>query len=292
MKFITSMKNLIIFSLFIICTLSAVSAQENPVVNPSDSSRISADTSKISANAERNSVDTLKISPVKAKVSKNIIKFNITSALIKNYSLQYERVLSKGISLALSLRVMPETTIPYSNKIIKWFDITDPDAQVVINNSIIGNYAITPEIRFYTGKKKYGNGFYFSLFYRYGHYTANDVLIPYDTDRGEQVILNTSGNISAHTGGFMIGAQWSLGKHLCLDWWILGPQFGVSKGDMLSLSSAPLDPVDQQDIEDNLNDIDIPMFKQTVNVAADKVSMVFNGPWAGLRAGLSLGVRF
>ena len=291
-KYIKSMKNLLIVFLFITCTLSAISAQEIPVVAPADSAKISTDTLKISADTVKTSVDTLKISPEKAKISKNFIKFNITSALIKNYSLQYERVLSRGISVALSFRVMPETTIPYSDKIIKWFDVTDPETQVVIKNSIIGNYAITPEIRFYTGKKKYGNGFYFSLFYRYGHYTANNVLIPYDTDRGEQVTLNTSGNVSAHTGGFMIGAQWALGKHICLDWWILGPQFGVSKGDMLSLSSGTLDPIDQQDIADSINNVDSPMFNKTVNVTADQVSMVFDGPWAGLRAGLSLGVKF
>jgi hypothetical protein len=61
---------------------------------------------------------------------------------------------------------------------------------------------------------------------------------------------------------------------------------------MISLSSEPLSEVDQQNIADDLNSIDIPWFKQTVNVTADKVSMVFDGPWAGLRVGLSLGVKF
>jgi hypothetical protein len=286
------MKKLLVISLFITMTLPAVRAQEIPIVVPADSVKISADTLKISSDTLKISTDTLKAPSEKRKISKNFIKFNITSALIKNYSLQYERVLSRVVSVAVSFRVMPETGIPYSDKIIKWFDITDPETQVVIKNSIIGNYAITPEIRFYTGKKKYGNGFYFSLFYRYGHYTANNVLIPYDTDNGDQVTMNTSGNVSAHTGGFMLGAQWALGKHICLDWWIFGPQLGVSSGDMISLSSGPLSEVDQQNIADNLNSIDIPWFTPTVNVTSDKVSMTFDGPWAGLRAGLSLGVKF
>jgi len=29
----------------------------------------------------------------------------------------------------------------------------------------MSNYAITPEVRYYFGKKKYGNGLYLSLFY-------------------------------------------------------------------------------------------------------------------------------
>ena len=90
----------------------------------------------------------------------------------------------------------------------------------------------------------------------------------------------------------MLGAQWALGRHMCLDWWILGPHFGVSSGDMTSLSSGPLSEVDQQAIADDLNGIDIPMFSQTVNVTADKVSMIFDGPWGGIRAGLSIGVKF
>jgi hypothetical protein len=243
------MKKLFILSLFISCTLTFVSAQEVPSVAPSDTLKISADTVKISTDTLNISTDTGKVSADEVRIAKNFIKFNITSALLKNYSLQYERIISKGISVALTFRMMPESGIPYTDNIFRWFDITDPETQVIIENTIVGNYAITPEIRFYTGKKRYGNGFYFALFYRYGHYTVNNALIPYDTDSGDEVTLNTSCDVSSHSGGFMLGAQWALGKHLCLDWWILGPHFGVSSGDMISLSSGPLSDVDQQDIE-------------------------------------------
>jgi hypothetical protein len=272
------MKKVFILSLFIICTLTLINAQEVPVAVTSDSAKISADTRKVAS--------------VEARRAKNFIKFNIPSALIKNYSLQYERIISRSVSVAATFRIMPVSGIPYADKIVKRFDITDPKTQVVIENTNLGNYAITPEIRFYTGKKRYGNGFYFGLFYRYGHYTINNALIPYDTDGGDEVTLNTSGNVSSHTGGFMLGAQWALGKHICLDWWMLGPHFGISSGDLISLSSGPLSEVDQQDIADELNDIDIPMFKQTVTVTSDQVRMSFDGPWGGIRAGLSLGVKF
>nr|MBP6365337.1 hypothetical protein [Bacteroidales bacterium] len=45
-----------------------------------------------------------------AKPQMNFVKFNLTSLLLKNYSLQYERVLSKSISAAVSFRFMPYTT--------------------------------------------------------------------------------------------------------------------------------------------------------------------------------------
>jgi hypothetical protein len=286
------MKKLIILSLLIACLLNTLRSQDVPVATPSDTVSVQeppvvAPPDTVTAKAVRADTPSDTV-----KNFYNLIKFNITSALLKNFSLQYERVLSRGVSVALTFRMMQESGIPYSDNIIRWFDITDPDAQDIIKNSLIGNFTITPEIRFYTGKKKYGNGFYFALFYRYGQYTLNNALIPYDTDAGDQVTLTTSGNVSSHSGGFMLGAQWTLGKRMCLDWWILGPHYGVSSGDMTSLSSAPLSEVDQQDIADELNGIDIPMFSQTVSVTADKVSMIFDGPWAGIRAGLSIGVKF
>jgi hypothetical protein len=229
------------------------------------------------------------------KTPLNLVKFNLTSAVIKNYSLQYERVLSRNVSAALSYRIMPETGVPWANYIIDRADITDPDELDLINNIRLSNYAITPEIRFYTGKKRYGRGFYVSLFYRYGHYKAENAVFQYEPEidvKADEIKLTASGNVSSHTGGFMLGSQWAIGKHLCLDWWILGPQFGVSSGEITGLSSVPLSSEEQKDIRDELNDIDIPMFDQTVDVTANKVSMIFDGPWAGIRAGLSLGIRF
>ncbi len=165
--------------------------------------------------------------------SKNLIKFNITSLLIKNYSLQYERILSRNISIALNFRIMPETTIPYTDHIFRWFEITDPEDQEMIENLLVSNYAITPEIRFYTGKKRYGTGFYISVFYQYGNYSVINVLRKYEPDMGGEAIMNTTGDVSSHTGGFMLGAQWALGKHMCLDWWIFGPHFGGAPGTSL-----------------------------------------------------------
>jgi hypothetical protein len=145
-------KLLIPFLLFA-CTLTAVIAQEVPVVAPADSIKIPSDTLKISADTLKVTTDASKISGDAIRISRNFIKFNITSALIKNYSLQYERILSRGVSAAVAFRVMPESGIPYTDNIFRWFDITDSKTQDVIDNVIIRNYAITPEIRFYTGQK-------------------------------------------------------------------------------------------------------------------------------------------
>jgi hypothetical protein len=173
-------------------------------------------------------------------------------------------------------------------------DITDPDEKETIKNLLISNYAITPEVRYYLGKKKYGNGLYLSLFYRYGSFNLNNIV--YDSEEGEGPTMDATADVKSHTGGLMIGSQWALGKYVCLDWWILGPHFGVSSGDVIALSSDPLDQEDQQDIRDNLNDdlveADIPMFDYKISTTSDQVKLNFNGPWGGLRFGLSFGVKF
>jgi len=236
--------------------------------------------------------DTLNISADVMDISYNFIKFNLTSALIKNFSLQYERVLSRNFTTAISFKMMPESNLPFTDLIISLSDVDDPEAEDVIENLHTSNFTVTPEVRFYTGKKKYGRGFYFSLFYRYGRFDIKGADVSFEDDAGDDIELNISGNVSSHTGGLMIGAQWGLGEHMCLDWWILGPHFGVSSGDITGLSSVPLSEEEQQEVEDELNDIDIPMFSQTVNVTSDKTTMSFNGPWGGLRMGLSIGIRF
>ena len=174
-----------------------------------------------------------------------------------NFSLQYERVLSKSISAAASFSYMPENTIPVyiADQFIKMANENsdegiDAETEDIIRNLLISSYTITPEVRFYLGKKGYGRGFYTALFYRYGHYEVSNVPMPYTNDLDEDITINTTGNITSHTGGFLLGYQWALGKHMCLDWQMFGPHFGVSSGDFLGLPSSPLSAQDQTDIEE------------------------------------------
>ena len=228
--------------------------------------------------------------------SMNFIKVNLTSLLIKNYLLQYERVLSRSVSAAISFRIMPETGLPYKNQIINMADITEPDEKDIIENLLMSNYAITPEVRYYFGRKKYGNGLYLSLFYQYGSYNFNNIVFDVEYEEGDGPTMDASADIKSHTGGLLFGSQWSLGKYVCLDWWILGPHFGVSSGNAVALSSYQLDLEEQQDFRDEVNDAlvdaDIPMLDYTISTSSDQIELDFDGPWGGIRFGLSLGVRF
>ncbi len=261
-------KLLLITGLLLFCTLPNIFAQEQQVPDSEN----------------------------KVRIPKNYVKFNITSIALKNYSIQYERALTKTISLAFTFRDMPSTNLPFKSQILKQIDATDETARNAVNGVKIGNMAFTPEVRFYMGKKGYGRGFYIAPFYRYAKYEASELEFDYEyeNDQNEQVnaSISMSGNITANTVGLMFGAQWALGKHICLDWWILGPHYGKSKGDITGIPSDAIPPEGQAEIRQTLEDLEIPMVKQTVEVSERRVNMKIDGPWAGVRAGISLGIRF
>lgn len=224
--------------------------------------------------------------------SMNLVKLNLTAIILKNYSIQYERVLSKPISVAVSFRLMPSTSIPFKDIILEEVGDDDPDTKEVIENLKVSNFAITPEVRFYVGRKGYGRGFYIAPFYRFASFKTNNLIFDFQNSANQESNISLSGTVTAHTGGLMFGAQWLLGKNMCLDWWILGPHYGAGKGDLSGLAKQPLTPDEQTQLRNELEDLDIPLTDKTVTVNASGAAIQLNGPWAGVRAGISLGIRF
>ncbi|MEN6618369.1 MAG: DUF3575 domain-containing protein, partial [Rikenellaceae bacterium] len=205
-------------------------------------------TALLACSSMQLNAQTVLVSSASGNVPKNYIKTNLTSIFIKNYSLQYERVLNKTISIAVAYRNMPNTSIPFKDQIIKMVDSDDATTEDAINSLTMSNYAITPEVRFYLGKKGYGRGFYIAPFYRYAKYDVANVVVNLDVTVNEilqQRSIILDGKITANTGGLMFGAQWALSKHICLDWWILGPHFGVSSGDLTGIPDPALTELEQ-----------------------------------------------
>lgn len=235
----------------------------------------------------QDTADSLKKSKPPVKHQMNFIKVSITNLAFKNYTIQYERVLTRAISVSATYRYMPSSSIPFANSIKKLLDDGDSSGRKVIETFRIGNFAITPEVRFYLGKG-YGKGFYIALFYRYARFDASHILIDYD----DNYSLDLSGKLTSNTGGILFGAQWSFGKHICLDWQIFGPHYGSGKGDFSGLSNQPLTQQQQDELKSNLDEIDLPLTTKTVNVNANGASLKLSGPWGGIRAGISLGFKF
>ena len=87
----------------------------------------------------------------KNSLDKNVVKVNLTGLLFKNYGFQYERMLGKKTSIALGYRIQPQSTLPFIDFLESQVD--DPESFDVLEKINFGNTAVTPEIRFYLGKK-------------------------------------------------------------------------------------------------------------------------------------------
>lgn len=222
----------------------------------------------------------------------NIIKINLLALPLLTFTLQYERIIKKYLSATLAVRYMPKASVPYKNWIYNRFGDDDPDFKETLDNMRISNYAITPEVRFYVGKKGYGKGFYIAPSYRFAHFNLSNLEYSYVDDKDEESYINMSGTMNANYGGFLLGAQWALGEHLSLDWWIFAPFIGGEKTSLSGISSFELSEEDQQSLREELEDIDIPYTDTEVQVNKNGASIQLKGLVPGISAGLAFGVRF
>jgi hypothetical protein len=219
------------------------------------------------------------------KIYRNLVKINLIGFSING---QYERILSKRISIALSYRILPSGKFLFRGLI----PTTDPQARESLNNLIVSNSAITPEVRFYLGKKGYGQGFYLAPFFRSAKYGGKGIGIDFTLDNGQSATFNMEGNIKTNTYGLLLGAQWKLGKNFWLDWQILGPNYGSASGTIKGKSNIVLSANERTSLQNALNDITIPFVRKNISVSPDEAILSLQGPWAGLRTGLSLGFGF
>ncbi len=221
---------------------------------------------------------------------KNLLKINLTAIPLNNYSLMYERKIGRKTSLAVGYRFMKEGGLPLKSNFKTLID--DEELFDRLDQFQTGNTAITPEIRFYMGKGVF-RGFYLAPFARFSKYTAK---LPFDFEYDDangkkEATIPLEGDLKTITGGLQIGAQWKLSKLIYLDWWILGPQYGTSEGSIKG--AMPLSDEMQDALREQLTDLeDIPLVKVKSEVTDKGAKVDFSGPWAGVRAGIALGIRF
>ena len=224
-------------------------------------------------------------------MGKNLIKVSLTSLALNTYSFSYERQIGRKISIGLGYRVMPEGSLPFKSNLESVID--DPETFKHIDNFKTGNTAITPEIKFYFGKGVF-RGFYISPFARFAKYTAKLSSFEYEYDHPMDgpttATIPLNGELKTTTGGLLFGAQWKLSKLIYLDWSILGPQYGTSKGFLKG--SKALSQEEQDALREELEDLEIPLVDSEVTVDGSGAKVDFTGPWAGVRASIGIGFRF
>jgi hypothetical protein len=226
---------------------------------------------------------------------KSIIKVNVPALAFKNFSFQYERAVNQKHSFAIALRYRPASSLPFQKTIQDLFT----DTTIRLDLAKIGNFGITPEYRFYLGKKGVFHGLYLGVFASYNYYYGDVPLNYYDYVNNHSVdkIAVFKGSMNTLTAGVQIGGQWKLSEKLNVDIWIAGPNYGINRGTF-KFAGALNPSYEQPSLFYRMDflrqtvpliNIEIPQGSPNDNGASFKTS----GPWAGIRAfGLNLGYRF
>ena len=222
---------------------------------------------------------------------KNIPKFIPTSLVVGNFQFQYERVLNKTFSAAIGYSMIPEGDFPFKDKILD--EVSDEDdVGRYINNATLQYSSFTPEVRIYIGEG-YGKGFYLAPFYRHSKYTVKDVEVYFEADDGGERRLDTDGELTTDTFGLLVGVQFNLGSRIVLDWFILGPNYGFSNGNLVGVADQSLSQSEQQSLREELEIVeDLPFGDFQYDVDSQGGEVKIDGPWGGIRAGLAIGFRF
>lgn len=222
---------------------------------------------------------------------KNILKMNLSSLVFKNFSFQYERVIAPKMSVGLGISVMPKTGLPFASTLKDQYG-NNSDAARAIDETRLSNFAITPEIRFYLGKKMAPTGFYVAPYMRYNKLNFDQVYTFTPSDNKLHT-ANITGDFTNIGGGLMFGAQWNLSKSLTLDWWIAGAAVGSAKATLSGTDPQGIPAQDRADIERDLEDFDFPGYTVESTVGANQINVNMKGTYYGVRAfGLALGIKF
>ena len=215
----------------------------------------------------------------------NILKINLSALVFKNISVQYERKVAKTITVAANVHYMVFAKLPFLSTIEKAID----DPSVPVDKLKLGSIGVTPEIRFYLGKRGAFHGFYIAPF---GNYTKYKTDLPIDYS-GKTGIFN--GDVATFTGGLLLGAHFKISKSIYLDWWIIGPNYGSANGDLnLNTTLTPLEQTELRNEIENLKaDAPFDDLIESYTVSGNGAYIKAKGPWAGLRGlGINLGIRF
>lgn len=227
---------------------------------------------------------------------KNVIKMNLSQIPLRNFSFQYERALHENISIACGFSFLMVRPFPGA------FASDDPSGEGLRDPKYKG-FGITPEFRYYPGgdvdEKPAPHGFYVAAYLRYAKYKFTSTYSEKLTN-GNTYAYDLNLTYGGTNAGLMIGAQWIIGKHFSIDWWILGAGYGKAKYTMEAIGSGfTMTPSEQAEVQAAVEDefSETPIFfgrKATVTTTTRSVMAEVKGlPMMSLRGfGLCLGFAF
>ena len=226
---------------------------------------------------------------------KNTVKINLSSLTLNNYSLYYERMLTRKIAATVGVRYMPKTRLTETLLGKQILDQLDEEDNEDLQPLAASNTTITAGVRFYTGSRSGAKGFYAELYGRYGMFQLD-----YDytfTTNGKEYDMVIKGKPNGFGGGLLLGGQFNLFKNMVVDIYIIGAHYGKMSGNIDGVSDlSTMTAEEKADMESDINDI-APKFndKKILEAKVDNngVKGKLDGPFAGIRGlGLSIGWAF
>lgn len=229
---------------------------------------------------------------------KNIIKTNLSSLALNNYSLTYERLIARKISASLGWRYMPMTNMTktaLTKEVMKYFENEEDNISEQLDQLKMSGNAITAEVRFYTGRKPGAKGFYAGV---YGRYASFKYDYPYDFESSVSGTTRVpfKGKSSGIGAGIILGGQFNVHKRVIIDLYIIGGHYGSLSGKVDGLTDlSDLDEQDRADLKDELESlIEIGDKKNiTATVSDDGIRANVSMPFVGVRGlGFTVGFAF
>lgn len=283
------MKQAVLPVLLLVCLCTQASAQNTQSTSATTDSTLSTTSTEAPGRKER-----LRNQPY----FKNIIKTNLSTIMLGNYGVTYERLLTRKISASLGYRFMPKTFLtqtPLTEKVMDYIKDENSDATKQLDKLQMSGNAITAEFRIYTGRRPGAKGFYAGV---YGRYSSFKYDYPYDFERpdGSMVLVPMKGKSSGFGGGVILGGQFNVHKRVIIDLFIIGAHYGRMTGKVDALTDLSM--LDEQDRRELKNDveslIEIGGEKNiTADVRNDGMRADIKMPFVGVRGlGLTVGVAF
>jgi hypothetical protein len=230
----------------------------------------------------------------------NILKTNLSSLTLNNYSLTYERMLTRKISASLGYRYMPKSALTKSMLGENVMDQIKEDGEDDLQNQLdklqMSGGALTAEFRIYTGKRPGARGFYAGIYGRYSQFKY-DYPFDYEKPDGSTTLVPLNGHTSGFGGGIVTGGQFMIAKRVVVDLYIIGAHYGKMTGKLEGLTDlSDLDEADRAELKADLEDlIDLGGSEKNIkaDVRNDGVRADIKMPFLGVRGlGLTVGFAF
>lgn len=237
------------------------------------------------------------IGSLNAQEKPNLVKVNLLPLTTGTFAVEYERALTSRLTAVGMFSYRPEGTLPLASIWERYID--DEDTKEILGDTRQGATSYALEARFYTGRKGAFRGFYLAPYVKQATYALNVPLNLEDYDQSQTGVeefkqIDAQGNLRAFSAGFGLGFQFKIGNSLALDWRLIGPGYGSSKGTLTAKADRDLTPDEQQEVREQLDNLgDIPFVTvESKTVDTKGAELKIKGPWAGIRTGLSIGYRF